>query len=230
MTTEPGFLPGIDRSFAPELLQALPEFPPGKWTKGHIDKNKDTGEPFFSSTSTEKLPAVQTIWHETIIDYLELQEVDRLKQSIHKVTHQSFDKPIIFKFASFPWQISFLETETRAYSWIHGKDIGPQFLGHVAEGGRVIGFLMDHIEGATATIGDLDTCRTALGRLHAIGIKHGDINKYNFLVKDGMATVIDFESAEKCDEHQLRLESAGLEASLQDQSYRGGAYHVAVDV
>lgn len=236
VTTEPGSLPGIDRTFAPDLLQTIPEFPSGEWTEGHIAKNKDTGTPFFSSTSTNKLPAVQTIWHHTVIDYLELQEVDRLRQGVHNVTHPSFDKPVIFKFAVFPWQTPYLEAETRAYSWIHGKGIGPQFLGHVTEGARVIGFLVECIEGATANFEDVDACRTALEQLHSAGIKHGDINKHNFLVKDGKATIVDFESAEKVgsaehgDEDRLRLEFEGLEASLQDQSHRGGSYHVTVDV
>lgn len=235
MTTEPGSLPGIDRTFAPDILRTMPEFPPGEWAEGHVAKNGNTEELFFSSMSTEKLPAVQTIWHQTVVDYLELQQVDRLRQSIHKVTHQSFCEPVIFKFAVFPWQIPYLEAETKVYSWIHGKGIGPQFLGHVTEGGRVIGFLVEHIEGATATFEDLDACRTALGQLNSIGIKHGDINKHSFLVKDGKATIIDFESAVKVqseakgDEDQLRLEFEGLEASLQDQSHRGGVYQVTVD-
>ncbi|CAN8104823.1 unnamed protein product [Discula destructiva] len=136
----------------------------------------------------------------------------------------------MFKLAVFPWQIPYLEAETRAYNWIHGEGIVPRFLGHITEGPRVIGFLTEYIEGATATIEDLAACKTALDQLHSVGAKHGDINKHNSLVKDGKATIIDFESAEMVDEDQLRVESEGLGASLQGQSYRGGVYQVTADV
>lgn len=228
VTTEPGSLSGINRSFGPDVLPILPDFPPGEWTEGHISKDVHTGGLFFSSTSTTKLPAVECIWHPTLIDHLELKELDRIRQNIHKVNHDSFCKPVIFKFATFPWQIPYLEAETRAYQWIRDKDIGPKFLGHVTEGGRVIGFLIEHIKGAsTATVRDLDACRTALARLHSLGIKHGDVNKHNFLVQEGEVTIIDLETARKCDDEQLRSEFAGLKACLEDQSHRGGVINGA---
>ncbi|RKU47702.1 hypothetical protein DL546_009369 [Coniochaeta pulveracea] len=42
---------------------------------------------------------------------------------------------------------------------------------------------------------DLPLCQSSLERLHALGIKHGDINKHNFLVHDGRITIIDFDAA-----------------------------------
>ena len=37
--------------------------------------------------------------------------------------------------------------------------------------------------------------RTILSRLHRLGIKYGDINMHNFLIHDGRATLIDFDTA-----------------------------------
>ncbi|GAB1211934.1 hypothetical protein ATERTT37_001058 [Aspergillus terreus] len=62
-----------------------------------------------------------------------------------------------------------------------------------------------------------------LSRLHALGIRHGDINRFNFLVQDSKATLIDFDTARKCDDRKVLLqELEGLPASLEDLSYRGG--------
>lgn len=231
VTTDPGSLAGIHRSFAPDLLRTLPEFPPGDWNEGRISKDERTGRAFFSSLSASKLPAVACLWHPTSIDHLELKEVARLRQNVHEVRHASFgDETVIFKFAPFPWQIPFLEAETRAYGWIRDINIAPKFLAHVTEGGRVVGFLLEHINGASAaTLEDLDACRTALHRLHSLGIKHGDVNRNNFLVKPGVkVAIIDLEMTRKCeDKDQLENEFAGLEESFRDPSNRGGVVIVS---
>lgn len=60
-----------------------------------------------------------------------------------------------------------MENETTAYQWVSGHNIGPQFLGHLTEDGRVIGFLMEHIPNARhAGPQDLEICREVLSRLH----------------------------------------------------------------
>ena len=56
-----------------------------------------------------------------------------------------------------------LARKTTAYKWIDGHNIGPEFLGHLTEDGRVFGFAMRKIETARyATPDDLDICRQAL--------------------------------------------------------------------
>lgn len=92
-----------------------------------------------------------------------------------------------------------MEAETTAYQWIDGHGIGPKFFGHVTEEDSVIGFVMEYIDDSrTATSNDLNACQRALARLHEMGIKHGDINKHNFIVREGgEVVVIDFEAAER---------------------------------
>ncbi|KAK6078714.1 hypothetical protein SCUP234_06052 [Seiridium cupressi] len=133
---------------------------------------------------------------------------------------------LLVKFAEFPWQMPFFEAETTAYEWIDGQGVGPKFLGHLTEAGRVIGFVVEYIDGArTADIGDLAACRGALTKLHSLGIKHGDINKYNFLVREGKAVLVDSETAQRCIEKgELEAEYELLERSLGDSSRRGGTY------
>lgn len=88
----------------------------------------------------------------------------------------------------------------------------------------MVGFLMEHIDGAsTATIQDVEACNKALAQLHSVGIKHGDLIKHDFLVKqDDKVAIVDFETATKCNEEQLGSELTGLRASLEDQSGLGG--------
>ncbi|KPM41579.1 hypothetical protein AK830_g4955 [Neonectria ditissima] len=224
VTVEPGALPKGSRTFEPALITALPSFPPGDWNEGHVSKDKGTGSLVFSHTRKSHLPSVKNLWHTTKLDHLEFTKVGRLRQNIHKVTHPHFDRPVLVKFAEFPWQMPFLEAETAAYQWINERGIGPVFLGHLKEDGRVFGIIIEHIEDAqTVTPEDLPACRAGLANLHALGIKHGDINKNNFLVRDGKAILIDFEASERCEnQSELDAESDLLETSLKDTSYRGG--------
>lgn len=140
------------------------------------------------------------------------------------MSHPLFDAPVIFKFAEFPWQMAYFEAETTPYEWIRGEGVGPEFLGHVTEAGRVMGWVMEDLGDArTAEPGDLAACREVLGRLHAMGIKHGDINRFNFIVRGDKALLVDFEAAKRCSgARELEDEYRLLEQSLNDPSYRGG--------
>ncbi|GAB7341448.1 hypothetical protein MBLNU457_7687t1 [Dothideomycetes sp. NU457] len=61
---------------------------------------------------------------------------------------------------------------------------------------RVVGFLIEFIEGRHAMIEDYDICKDALIQLHEHGIYHGDAHGRNILITpSGMITFIDFESS-----------------------------------
>ncbi|KAI0117762.1 hypothetical protein GGR51DRAFT_500058 [Nemania sp. FL0031] len=224
VTVDPGVFPKGDRTFAPVLIPMLPPFPPGNWNEGHISKDPLTQRPVFSRVTDSDLPGIRNTWYDRRIDHLELQKLDRVRQNIHLVTCSAFNFPVLVKFAEFPWQMPFFEAETTAYEWIEGKGIGPKFLGHLTEAGRVFGFVLENVDGArTAEPQDLPACQRILAKLHALGIKHGDINKHNFLIRNGEAVLIDFETAQKCSEKaELESEYKQLEESLRDPSHRGG--------
>ncbi|KAK0753435.1 hypothetical protein B0T18DRAFT_452276 [Schizothecium vesticola] len=99
----------------------------------------------------------------------------------------------------------------------------PRFLGHLTEEGRVIGFVLEYISNAGAAgPGDLAACQSVLQKLHSLGVKHGDINKHNFLVRDdGRVVLLDFETATKdVSRDELEAEYQRLTESLQDPSLR----------
>jgi len=71
---------------------------------------------------------------------------------------------------------------------------------------------------------DLPLCQHALTKLHKLGIKHGDISKHNFLIRNREAILIDFDFAERCDNPKLLAEEFQmLEQQLWDDSGRGGS-------
>jgi tRNA A-37 threonylcarbamoyl transferase component Bud32 len=117
-----------------------------------------------------------------------------------------------------------LEAETTAYQWIEGQQIGPTFLGHLTEECRVIGIVMVRIADCRhATPDDFALCYQALSKLHRIGIKHGDINKHNFLIHAGGATLIDFDNASRTtSSKELETEMCSLQEQLSDMPGRGG--------
>ncbi|OIW27480.1 hypothetical protein CONLIGDRAFT_432151 [Coniochaeta ligniaria NRRL 30616] len=224
VTVAPGILPKDDRTFAPAVLAGLPPLPLGNWNMGHVGYDSASGEPVFLRTAEADLPGIKTIWHATCIDHLELRKLERLRQNIHIVSHPLFDRPVVAKFTEFPWQTPYLEAETAAYQWIEGSHIGPRFLGHLTEEGRVIGFVLEYIGNARAAgPGDLAACQSVLKKLHSLGIRHGDINKHNFLVqRDGRVALLDFETAKKdASLDELEAEYQQLTKSLQDPSLRG---------
>lgn len=139
------------------------------------------------------------------------------------MTSPQFDRPIIAKFARFPWEIGYYAAETLVYSWLVDQDIGPEFLGYLTEEGRVIGFLISKLEGRHAMISDLPACQSFIQRLHGLGILHGDLNRYNMLVSEEGVRLIDFETAKRSDNiDAMEREFQSLQAQLLDQSGIGG--------
>lgn len=198
--------------------------PPGNWNVGRVSKDPVTGKPHFAATAKETLPSITHVWHHTKIDHLSLTFGAKLRSNVYEATSPHFESVVVTKFARFPWEIQFLDKETEAYEWISGHEIGPRFLAHLTEEGRVIGFIVEKISDFEhATPNDVSLCQNTLSILHSIGIKHGDTNKHNFLVHEGKATMIDFDCAERVsDKEVLEAEAIGLEAEFQDMSGRGG--------
>lgn len=224
ITIDGGLFDRDDMCFGPTLITLLPPLPPGDWNQGRVSRNATTGDVYFSAVSKTPLPGINKIWHPTQIDHLELCMGEKIRTNLYEATCSRFDSTIIAKLARFPWEVPQLEAETTAYEWIEGHQIGPEFLGHLTEEGRVIGFIMARIpDFHHATPEDLPLCQRALSKLHQLGIKHGDTNKHNILVHDGKATLIDFDMASRtASANELEDELQGLLGQLRDTSGRGG--------
>lgn len=212
------------------------------WNVAYISRDPESGE-LRTSLSVKQLAGVENVWHSVQIDVLDL-EMESLtcltyevvvRETTDSATEKVYPFPppfkAIAKIARFEWEIPYIEQETRAYQVLHQKDptIAPRLLGHIREGDRVIGLLIEKIEGRRrASIGDLHKCEKALERFHNLGLLHGDVNRYNFLVGDDDVKLIDFEGfTEDPTEEEKLLEMQSLPAELVEESGRG-AGHITV--
>lgn len=121
-----------------------------------------------------------------------------------------------------------MDNETRVYSIIEeyrddGLAVAPAFLGHVAENGRVMGILLEKLEGDFASIDDLASCEGALSILHGMKIVHGDPNRHNFIIDrvKGDVRLVDFEHAEPYEAAKALEELQSLRSELEETTGRG---------
>ncbi|KAJ3545243.1 hypothetical protein NM208_g2609 [Fusarium decemcellulare] len=217
----------------------LPTLPYGEihWNAAYVSRNAATGK-LEAALEKKDLPGVETVWHHKKISFLDLQRTQQLTLLAQECTtkseilasHNQSEKcepsPMIAKIARFPWEIQYIEAETRIYKILQSSTIAPQFLGHIHEEGRVIGFLLEKVEGRRAGMADLGTCRRTLGRLHSLGILHGDPNRHNFIIGSSQeAVLIDFEkSVVNADARSLEKEMASLREQLAEETGRGGGF------
>lgn len=116
-----------------------------------------------------------------------------------------------------------VEIDARAHETIQARDPGlvPRLVAHVTENhSRVIGFLLERVPGAReAGAADLDACRAALARLHALGITKGQLSRHSFLVREDGSVMIQgpFSSSSEDSEgieDSMRAEMESLEEVL----------------
>lgn len=231
----------FDRDTLSLPLRSLPHLPANEeWTVAHISRDKTSGD-LKVSLDNRKLAGVQCQWHHTKVHCLELERTRQLTASAFEAlvppsvvpsTATSTPPPpsspaiVIAKIARFEWEVPSIEQETRAYQLLEGKGLAPRFLGHIYENnGRIMGFLLEKVEGRSASLQDLNVCATSLRKLHDLGLLHGDVNRYNFLITERGATMLDFEHfQENASAESMSLELESLCDELVDESGRGGGF------
>jgi predicted Ser/Thr protein kinase len=224
ITIAPGIFATDDMCFGPSITRLLPPLPTGDWNHGYIARNPRTSLPYFAQAVTRNMRGVTNVWHSTIVDHLQLVTEKKLRSGVYEATCPKFLTTVVLKFARFEWEIDALEKECTTYQSIDGQRIGPRFLGHVSEEGRIIGFLMEKVEGARyPAISDYAMCEKTLTNLHRLGLLHGDLNKHNILIDSAGATLIDFECTRKGEDmEEFEAEISNLVEQLDDTSGKGG--------
>jgi predicted Ser/Thr protein kinase len=216
------------------LLPPLP-YDDSSWTTAHIFRSA-SGE-LLSSLSRSQLKGVTALWHPSMIDFRQLERIESLApltqecKWLSRVPPDDSNITMIAKMARFEWEIPYIQRETEIYSLLEGTEIAPQFLGHIHEQGRIIGILLEKVNGRPAGIEDLQICSSALNRLHGLGISHGDCNRYNFIVGvDAKVTLVDFEkSTVGASEDSMQVETANLHKELVEVTGRGGGFVPLLD-
>ncbi|KAF5586419.1 cyclin f-box [Fusarium pseudocircinatum] len=222
----------FDRDTLSFPIPSLPCLPCNEeWTVAHISRDKTSGE-LKISISSRTLAGVRCRWHRTQVDCLELEKTKQLTAMASEAISHSIlpvalppSATIIAKIARFEWELPRIEQETKAYQLLEGSELAPRCLGHIHENGRLVGLLIEKIEGRPASLLDLSICETALGKLHELGHAHGDVNRYNFLVTEEGVKLLDFECfVENASPESMRMELESLRAELVDESGRGGGF------
>lgn len=214
-----------DLCFGPAITALLePILPEGIWNYGYVAKDPTTGCPRFTKSSQKQYQGVESVWHPTMVDHLDLVLGMKLKTGVYDANCSRFDVPLVVKFAVWEWEMDLVDTECATYECIEGHNIGPKFLGHIVEEGRVIGFIAERLrdefgDARHATRADLGICSQTLAKLHNLGILHRDINKHNILITSDGATLIDFANARESDDRSdFEKEMQSLEGALCDES------------
>ena len=216
-----------------ELLHKIPKLPEDGWTS--IDFFQSEDGVVQLRPSYKPLPSVNCLWHENLVDYLGLKPIRKLSARVREVSY--LNQRAIAKIARFPWEINQVSKETLAYCMIFDKQeeegleaIAPKFLGHLHENGRVMGMLLQKLEGRHAEPEDLAACTEVVRKLHAMGIEHGDVNKHNFMI--GKATrkacILDLEHATNAKGQSTQRECASIADELAEDTGRG-AYRTPID-
>ncbi|KAL8799108.1 MAG: hypothetical protein Q9182_006142 [Xanthomendoza sp. 2 TL-2023] len=222
ISIDDGLYENDDYSFTPKLLSLLPHFPPGEWNRGRITRTQERPNPHFIGTTCAKLSKITSTWHQRFVEFHELNIGEKLMPNVAEAFHLDLGE-VIAKYARFEWEIPPYQTETEVYHWLNYHNIGPQFLGHLTEGGRVIGFLLQKIDGHYAQIQDLARCEDAVRKLHSLDILHGDLNRYNFLIGKDRVVLIDFETSFKSRDKASKTEELqGLSENFLDDRQEAG--------
>ncbi|KAI0156915.1 alpha-galactosidase A [Xylariaceae sp. FL1272] len=174
-------------------LKSLPRLPYNEdWTVAHISRHHTTGDLRYSTLSLNMIGIYQ--WHSKRVNCLELVKTSEKTTTTCEVLSKSVPSPhsAIAKIARFEWEIPRLEHETRAYQLLEDSGITPRFLAHIHENGRIMGLLLEKLEGRVPVSDDLQLCKTALTALHGLGHAHGDLSKESFLVTHTGVKLIGF--------------------------------------
>ncbi|KAH6958157.1 hypothetical protein FAVG1_04120 [Fusarium avenaceum] len=218
-----------------DFQNILPQLPYGEshWNTAFISRNVASGK-LEAALDKKELPAVSTVCCQRKVNFLHLQRTEQLTLLAQECTIKSDHSPlenygqntVVAKIARFPWEIQYIEAETRIYQRLQSSTVSPSFLAHIHEEDRVIGFLLEKVEGRRAGIADLEICQRALQRLHDLGILHGDVNRHNFIIPPGHeAVLIDFEkSMINADAESLKKEMSSLAEQLSEDTGRGGGF------
>ncbi|RGP75760.1 alpha-galactosidase a [Fusarium sporotrichioides] len=181
-------------------IQFLPRLPDSeRWTFAHISRDKTSGD-LNTFISSRERPPIRNQWHHTLVDYHDLETGEWLYERTFEVVSHSGILPggnMVAKIARSESEMPLNKRETRAYQLLKDSRLTLRFLGHIHKNGRIIGFLIEKLEGRCASSDDLAICKAALERVHGLGLLHGNVNRYNFLITDQGVKLLNFELSEE---------------------------------
>ncbi|RKU49319.1 hypothetical protein DL546_009839 [Coniochaeta pulveracea] len=190
-------IPEDDRTYGPSAIAQLRKLKEwnDSWTTLLVHKNDDKG-----IWCQKDISRPDTVPQETLRKAYPIHDIFSLsvtREVKSRVSEVFYDGQIAFlKIARFSHEIPWVIQELRAYHALAESTLAPKLIAYVSEPSpdRVIGFLVQRIDGRNAELNDLEPCRQALDQLHCHLI-HGDPCKYNIFITPEGPKFIDFEDS-----------------------------------
>lgn len=192
-------IPEADRTDSSRILAILRTVPgwQGQWTT-LIVTNSNGLSTEFDAFEPHHLVPTSLVPSFPRYNFLDFTVVDRMSDRVSMVsTDRLRGKNCIRKIARFNHELAAIQKEIKAYHILDGFPLIPTFMGYVYEEtrDRVVGFLIEALEGRHPSAKDYEICQSGMFELHKRGVVHGDLNKYNILIDEGKAQFVDFEVA-----------------------------------
>lgn len=210
-----------DSYFILNYLRLLPRWSSDDWQTMTVDGSSKPPRCEFDLFPPHGLPSsALQIPRQQYYDFRDMNIKRRISDRVFVVDCEGRTR--IMKIAKFKHEIGYLRCELETYNTLirDGFTGAPEFHGYIYEEtqDRVIGFLMEYLEGEHPDVRDLPECQNLLQRVHDCGLVHGDPNRYNWTrTKDGMK-IFDFEAAQQKTPELAEDELKSLADRLSDES------------
>ncbi|VUC33736.1 unnamed protein product [Clonostachys rosea] len=166
------------------------------------------------------------LMHHPFVDISALTVIHESKYRTSEVSHNG--QTSFLKIARFPDELKWIIQEIQAYHALSGSSLVSKLLAYISESlcaDRIIGFLVEKVNGRRAELEDLESCENALDQLHA-SLVHGDLCKYNIFITDEGPNFIDLEDSvlvgtDAWSDELKQKERQGLASKLADTSGLG---------
>jgi hypothetical protein len=225
--TNLAIIPEEDRTYGPFVIKELSKLK--EWTKSWTTLRVNMeGDRIWCETDAFPHHAVPKEHVHSEYPVYEIFSFDVRRSVNHRVSEVLRQGQTCFlKIARFPHELPFLIREMEAYHSLCLADacLAPKLIGYVFEESpdRVVGFLMEAVQGRVAGVEDLPVVTEALGELHRVLI-HGDFCKYNIYITSDGPKFIDFEFSTPIGEATASMAEDELKAlpeKLADESGAG---------
>ncbi|KAH8159878.1 hypothetical protein CIB48_g8375 [Xylaria polymorpha] len=186
----------------------IPSLPAGDYCSVHIGLSPNGKQTSFTTMPCQPGDSAEGAWHRNNFNFLDLEILDWSSSTdnvklVRNPSITSSKSLAVMKYAPFVDTLESISREMEMYQHLQHLSFVPKYLGQVVEQGRVIGFLIEYIEGArpvnkAGAFRDLalDKCREALAELHLISVTHNNACPKNCLIRpNGKAVLIDFKHA-----------------------------------
>lgn len=195
---DPSIIPEEERTEGLRIirnLQKFPEWDNTDWTTMELDKKDGKVSVKLDWAPVHFLGSDQLLSELPRYDVCSLSVIDPPKHLMSRIILDGSE--YFMKIAAFPHQLHYLSQEAGIYRALsHQCTLIPKLVGYVYEEHpeRVIGILCEAIKGIHPKPQHRSQCLEALHQLHAQGLYHGDLNRYNILITpSGNVVFIDFE-------------------------------------